>query len=51
MRTGTGGGAGVQGLVGLGGGGHWGLPWEGIGATSSGCCVDDDNGICPKESL
>lgn len=38
------GGASMQGLVSLGGG------QLGIGATSSGCYVDD-NGIYPKESL
>lgn len=42
--------AGVQGVVGLGGRGLGLLPWEGVEATPSGCCVDG-NGIYPKELL
>lgn len=43
-------GAGVQGLVGLGGRGLGLLPWEGVEAAPSVCCVDG-NGIYPKELL
>lgn len=43
-------GASVQGLVGLRGRGLGLLPWEGVEAAPSVCCVDG-NGIYPKELL